>query len=232
MRKKTSGEQPGAAESGKELGKPKRRSSLSASFRLPSVRLFHCNSKFQKNKTQNRRLVTTRQRQELYSLNQLMTRLEKEAFARVGSQLWSHLTIRILDIRYNDFLNKSPSSCRFVRSEVTAKARYNAFVHLAQFLSFSLPLPSNHQPSNDQQPIITLDTWSQPLNHKGDKLCGGNFYNGRCQKPNEGCKRSLPIYMGPQKGTTENYHESLLKWLLINWTVCFITQSLKCIYEI
>ena len=147
MRKKTSGEQPVAAEPGKELGKPKRRSSLSASFRLPSVRVFHCNSKFQKNKTQNRRLVTTRQRQELYSLNQLMTRLEKEAFARVGSQLWSHLTISILDIRYNDFLNKSPSSCRFVRSGVTAKVLYNAFLHIPQFLSFSLPLPSNHQPS-------------------------------------------------------------------------------------
>ena len=105
--------------------------------------------------------MTTRQRQELYSLNQLMTRLEKEAFARVGSQLWSHLTISILDIRHNDFLNKSPSSCRFVRSEVTAKALYNALLHLAQFLSFSLPLPSNHQPSNHQasnhqQPIITL----------------------------------------------------------------------------
>ena len=171
--------------------------------------------------------MTTRQRQELYSLNQLMTRLEKEAFARVGSQLWSHLTISILDIKYNDFLNKSPSSCRFVRSEVTAKARYNAFVHLAQFLSFSLPLPSNHQPSNHQQPIITLDTWSQPLNHKGDKLCGGNFYNGRCQKPNEGCNRSLPIYMGPQKGTKNPFLNGL-----INWTVCFSTQSLKCIYEI
>ena len=134
MRKKTSGEQPGAAEAGRELGKPKRRSSLSASFRLPSVRVFQCNSKFQKNKTQNRRLVTTRQRQELYSLNQLMTRLEKEAFARVGSQLGSHLTISILDIRYNDFLNKSPSYCRFVRNEVTAKALYNTFVHLARFL--------------------------------------------------------------------------------------------------
>ena len=153
MRKKTSGEQPGAAEAGRELGKPKRRSSLSASFRLPSVRVFQCNSKFQKNKTQNRRLVTTRQRQELYSLNQLMTRLEKEAFARVGSQLGSHLTFSILDIR-----KKSPSPCRFVRSGVTAKVLYNAFLHSAQFLSFSLPLPSDHQPSNDQQPIITLDT--------------------------------------------------------------------------
>ena len=32
---------------------------------------------------QSRRLVTARQRQELYSLNLLMTRLEKEAFTKV-----------------------------------------------------------------------------------------------------------------------------------------------------
>ena len=38
---------------------------------------------FKNSTPQSRRLVTTRQRQELYSLNQLMTRLEKEAFAKV-----------------------------------------------------------------------------------------------------------------------------------------------------
>ena len=64
--------------------KPKRPSSSTSSFRLPSVTSLNFYRIMQKhNCLQNRRLVTTRQRQELYSLNQLMTRLEKEAFAKV-----------------------------------------------------------------------------------------------------------------------------------------------------
>ena len=37
---------------------------------------------------QSRRLVTARQRQELYSLNLLMTRLEKEAFTKVTGRIF------------------------------------------------------------------------------------------------------------------------------------------------
>ena len=91
LTKKTSSsmEKPTSATAGSQNKSKRPSSSSTSSFRLPSVTPFldkayqQLEMIFKNSTPQSRRLVTTRQRQELYSLNQLMTRLEKEAFAKV-----------------------------------------------------------------------------------------------------------------------------------------------------